>query len=354
MMSLRAFKYASPFLAFIYSYIAFSSRGWLTFLPVIWSYLIIPAVEFFIKPNNTNLDAAEEEMVKKDRVYDYLLYMVPVFLYASLIIFLFSLKQPGLHFIDYVGRIMSMGLLCGIFGINVAHELGHRVNKFEQMLAKSLLLTSQYMHFFIEHNRGHHKRVATPDDPSSARMNESVFSFYYRTIVHSYIDAWKIAITDVRKKGVKIISWQNEMIRYTVIQITFIALIFFAFGGLTTLCYVVAASLGIGLLETVNYIEHYGLQRKEIEPGKYERAMPNHSWNSSHVIGRLMLFELSRHSDHHYIASRKYQVLRHHDSSPQMPTGYPGMMILAHIPPLFFRIMNKQIKKYIVTSVPHK
>jgi alkane 1-monooxygenase len=353
-MSLRAFKYASPFLAFIYSYIAFSSRGWLTFLPVIWSYLIIPAVEFFIKPDNTNLDAAEEEMVKKDRVYDYLLYMVPVFLYASLIIFLFSLKQPGLHFIDYVGRIISMGLLCGIFGINVAHELGHRVNKFEQMLAKSLLLTSQYMHFFIEHNRGHHKRVATPDDPSSARMNESVFSFYYRTIVHSYIDAWKIAITDVRKKGVKIISWQNEMIRYTVIQITFIALIFFAFGGLTTLCYVVAASLGIGLLETVNYIEHYGLQRKEIEPGKYERAMPNHSWNSSHVIGRLMLFELSRHSDHHYIASRKYQVLRHHDSSPQMPTGYPGMMILAHIPPLFFRIMNKQIKKYIVTSVPHK
>ncbi len=354
MMSLRAFKYASPFLAFIYSYIAFSSRGWLTFLPVIWSYLIIPAVEFFIKPDDTNLDAAEEEMVKKDRVYDYLLYMVPVFLYASLIIFLFSLKQPGLHFIDYVGRIISMGLLCGIFGINVAHELGHRVNKFEQMLAKSLLLTSQYMHFFIEHNRGHHKRVATPDDPSSARMNESVFSFYYRTIVHSYIDAWKIAITDVRKKGVKIISWQNEMIRYTVIQITFIALIFFAFGGLTTLCYVVAASLGIGLLETVNYIEHYGLQRKEIEPGKYERAMPNHSWNSSHVIGRLMLFELSRHSDHHYIASRKYQVLRHHDSSPQMPTGYPGMMILAHIPPLFFRIMNKQIKKYIVTSVPHK
>lgn len=210
------------------------------------------------------------------------------------------------------------------------------------------------MHFFFEHNRGHHKRVATPDDPSTARMNEPLFFFYYRTIVHSYLSAWQTANKDVRKKGARIISWQNEMVRYTVIQIAFIAIIFFAFGWLITLCYLIAASLGISLLETVNYIEHYGLQRKEIEPGKYERAMPYHSWNSSHVIGRVMLFELSRHSDHHYMASRKYQVLRHHDSSPQMPTGYPGMMILAHIPPLFFYVMNKQMKKYKVKAVPQK
>jgi alkane 1-monooxygenase len=349
-MKLRAFKYASPFFAFFYSYIAFNSRGWLTFLPVIWSFVIIPVVELFTRPDDTNLNAAEEEMAKKDRGYDYLLYLVPVLLYAALIIFLFSLKQPGLQFIDYAGRIMSMGLLCGIFGINVAHELGHRANKFEQLLAKALLLTSQYMHFFIEHNRGHHKRVATHDDPSSARMNESIFSFYYRTIVYSYLDAWQIAKRGVRRKGANIISWQNEMVQYTVIQVTFIAIIFFAFGSLITLCYLVAASLGIGLLETVNYIEHYGLQRREIKPGKYERTMPYHSWNSSHVIGRVMLFELSRHSDHHYMANRKYQVLRHHDNSPQMPTGYPGMMILAHIPPLFFRVMNKQVKKYKLTA----
>ncbi len=348
-MSVRAFKYASPFLAFALAYISFTSTGWLTFLPVIWSYTIIPLFELIVKPDETNLEATEEEMAKKDRVYDYFLYLVPVFLYASLIVFLFSFQQPDLHLTDYIGRIMTMGLLCGIFGINVGHELGHRANKFEQTLAKALLLTSQYMHFFIEHNRGHHKRVATPDDPSSARMNEPVFSFYYRTIIHSYISAWQIAIKDVRKKGAKIISLQNEMVQYTIIQVAFIAIIFFAFGGLITLCYLLSAGSGIALLETVNYIEHYGLQRKEIEPGKYERAMPQHSWNSSHVIGRLMLFELSRHSDHHYMASRKYQVLRHHDGSPQMPTGYPGMMILAHIPPLFFYVMNKRIKKYNVT-----
>jgi alkane 1-monooxygenase len=349
-MRIRAFKYLSPFIVFAFAYISFTSKGWLTFLPVIWGYIIIPLSELLIKPNETNLDAVEEEVAKHDKLYDYLLYAVPVVLYAMLVLFLFSLRQPHLQVIDYVGRMMSMGLLLGIFGINVAHELGHRANKFEQALAKALLLTSQYMHFFIEHNRGHHKRVATPNDPSSARLNEPLFTFYYRTIIYSYISAWKIALNDVRKKGGKMISWQNEMLCYTVIQIAFVVTISIAFGWLITLCYLVAAALGIGLLETVNYIEHYGLSRKEIEPGKYERAMPYHSWNSNHVIGRLMLFELSRHSDHHYMASRKYQILRHHDNSPQMPTGYPGMMILAQIPPLFFYVMHRQMKKYGYTS----
>jgi alkane 1-monooxygenase len=134
------------------------------------------------------------------------------------------------------------------------------------------------------------------------------------------------------------------MIQYTLIQITFVAVIFLVFGWLVTLYFLAAAAIGIILLETVNYIEHYGLQRKRLTDGKYERTMPAHSWNSDHVIGRIMLFELSRHSDHHYLASRKYQLLRHHDDSPQMPTGYPGMMILSLLPPVWFYIMNRRIK----------
>jgi alkane 1-monooxygenase len=121
--------------------------------------------------------------------------------------------------------------------------------------------------------------------------------------------------------------------------------VFTFFGSLALLCFLAAAVLGILLLETVNYIEHYGLERKKTESG-YERAMPEHSWNSSHILGRLMLFELSRHSDHHYLASRKYQVLRHHDSAPQMPTGYPGMLLLSLIPPIWFGIMHKRIEAY--------
>lgn len=135
------------------------------------------------------------------------------------------------------------------------------------------------------------------------------------------------------------------MVQFSIIQIAFVAVIFFVFGWLTTIYFLIASLLGILLLETVNYIEHYGLQRKSTGDGKYERAMPVHSWNSDHVIGRLMLFELSRHSDHHYLASRKYQVLRHHDEAPQMPTGYPGMMILSLFPPAWFYVMNKRVKK---------
>lgn len=290
------------------------------------------------------MSAAEEELAKKDRTYDYLLYFIVILQYTLLVKFLFAMSEPGMTTADTVGRIWVMGMLCGTFGINVGHELGHRVNKFEQVLAKALLLTSLYMHFFTEHNKGHHKRVATPEDPSSARYGEPVYLFYFRTIIFSYISAWHIANDETIKKGKPVFSFYNEMIQCTVIQLALVTTILFVFGWLITLYFLIAAMIGILLLETVNYIEHYGLQRKATDDGKYERAMPEHSWNSDHVIGRLLLFELSRHSDHHYLASRKYQLLRHHDKSPQMPTGYPGMMLLSLFPPAWFYIMNRRIK----------
>jgi alkane 1-monooxygenase len=255
------------------------------------------------------------------------------------------MKAKDLLWWEVAGRVCSMGLLCGTFGINVAHELGHRVNKYEQVFAKALLLTSLYMHFFIEHNKGHHKNVATPHDPSSARFNEPVFSFYFRTIIFSYISAWKIANNQMKKKGLPAWHWKNEMLQVQIIQLLFVTAIFLLFGWLITGYFLAAATIGFLLLETVNYIEHYGLQRKQLAGGNYERAMPHHSWNSNHILGRLMLFELSRHSDHHYLASKKYQVLQHHQDAPQLPTGYPGSMILALVPPLWFYVMNKKIRK---------
>lgn len=342
-MGIRPYKYISPFIVLIGAFFAFRNTGILTFLPVIYAFGFIPLIEVFLKPETSNLSAAEEEVAKADKTYDYILYLIVPVQYMLLIQFLFSFQQTGLTWVDITGRIMSMGLLCGVFGINVAHELGHRVNKTEQLMAKALLLTSQYIHFFIEHNKGHHKNVATHEDPSSARLNESVFAFYPRTIIFSYISAWKIATEEMRKKNR---SWlQNEMLQAQLIQLAFIITIYVLFGLKVMLFYLSAAFMGILLLECVNYIEHYGLSRQKKESGIYERTMPHHSWNSNHVIGRLMLFELSRHSDHHYMASRKYQLLRHHNDSPQMPTGYPGMMILAHIPPLWFWVMHKKINK---------
>ena len=341
---MRAFKYACPLIVYTGAWNSFSVTGWQVWLPLVFAWIVIPLLELMIKPNAANMNAVEEELVKKDRTYDVLLYMIVILQYLLLFKFLYAMSHDKLTWYDITGRIWVMGLLCGVFGINVGHELGHRVNVFEQTLAKMLLLTSQYMHFFIEHNKGHHKRLATPEDPSSARQGEWIYRFYFRTIIFSYLSAWQIAYKEVRKKGKPVFSLYNEMIQFTLIQVAFVALIFFAFGWLTTIYYLIAAGIGILLLETVNYIEHYGLQRKTLTDGKYERTLPVHSWNSDHVIGRLMLFELSRHSDHHYLASRKYQALRHHDDSPQMPTGYPGMMLLSLVPPAWFYVMNRRIK----------
>ncbi|TBR17995.1 MAG: alkane 1-monooxygenase [Chitinophagaceae bacterium] len=348
-MNVRMLKYLLPLILFVSAMTAFHAQGIAVYIPLILAFFIIPTLEFFLKPDITNLSTAEEELVKVDKSYDLILYAIVPLQFISLFFFLKNISDPSLTSFDMIGRIGVMGLLCGIFGINVGHELGHRVNKAEQNLAKMLLLTSLYMHFFIEHNKGHHKNVATPEDPSSARYGEWVYLFYFRTIGNTYLQAWKIAQQDVLKKHKKPFFYNNEMLQFQLIQLAFLGLILYMFGISVTAYFLLAAFLGILLLETVNYIEHYGLQRTKTQENNYERVQPHHSWNSNHVVGRLFLFELSRHSDHHYIASRKYQLLRHHDHSPQMPTGYPGMILLALLPPVWLTIMNRRIKNFDTT-----
>jgi alkane 1-monooxygenase len=343
-MRVRSIKYASPLIIYAGSVYAFLNNGWAIFIPLILVWVIVPLAELFIPPDGKNLDAAEAELASKDRLYDYWLYLIVPLQYIALLIFLQSMRDTNLRSWEIIGRIFVMGLLCGTLGINVAHELGHRHKKFEQSLAKTLLLTSLYMHFFIEHNKGHHKNVSTPEDPSSARYGESVYTFYFRTVVYAYLSAWKISRLELRRRGLSFFDAKNEMLIFHLIQFSFVFTIFLLFGTLITFYFLAAATIGFLLLETVNYIEHYGLQRKKTGPQQYQRTMPEHSWNSNHLLGRIILFELSRHSDHHYMASRKYQLLRHHDQAPQMPTGYPGMMILSLIPPAWFYIMNQRIR----------
>jgi alkane 1-monooxygenase len=306
---------------------------------------MVPMAELFIAPNPANLDAAEEQLAKANQWYDVLLWFTVPFQYFLLYTFLTHIGSSQ-SIADTVGSIIGMGLLCGTFGINVAHELGHRTNKFEQFLAKSLLLSSLYMHFFIEHNKGHHKHVATPNDPSTAKFKQSVYAFWVQTFIGTYLSAWHIAIEDAKKKKSFLPVLMNEMMLFQLIQLGFVLLIFLNFGITIAAYFILAAFIGAILLETVNYIEHYGLQREKGSTALFERVQPHHSWNSNHIIGRLMLFELSRHSDHHYMASRKYQVLRNMDEAPQMPTGYPGMIILSLFPPVWFKVMHQQMRKY--------
>jgi alkane 1-monooxygenase len=341
----KTLKYLLPFSVFALTTLAFTRTGVFPWLPLLYAFGLIPLVELLLKPDPANLEGAEEELARNDSFYDILLYSVVPLQYLSLILFLTSIDDAGLSPWDLAGRVVSMGLLCGVFGINVAHELGHRVNPVERFLAKCLLLTSLYMHFYIEHNKGHHKHVATPNDPSTARLRQSLYAFWMQTLPGTFLSAWRIAAGEAAKKGRRLPVLFNEMAFFQWLQVAAVATVYLVFGFKTMLCFVAAALMGGLLLESVNYIEHYGLSRKPTGEKGFERVKPEHSWNSDHVLGRLLLFELSRHSDHHYMASRKYQVLRHFDEAPQMPTGYPGMILLALIPPAWFRVMHRALER---------
>jgi alkane 1-monooxygenase len=348
-----AYKYLSALTVPLATWVSFQTEGILTFFPLVYVFGLIPLAELFMKPSAANADLAEEELLKKDPAYDWMLYIIVPVQWFLLLFFIYAVQEPGLSATSLAGRITAMGIMCGIFGINVGHELGHRKHLFERNLAKILLLSSLYMHFYIEHNRGHHRWVSTEQDPATARRGETVYFFWLRSVVGSYLSAWKLEQERLQRNGFHFFSVHNQMLVFQLLQLALLAAIGLFAGSLALLSFIGAASIGILLLETVNYIEHYGLMRKKNASDTYERVLPHHSWNSSHLLGRLFLFELSRHSDHHYNASRKYQVLRHHDASPQMPTGYPGMMLLSLLPPLWFWLMhrNPALKKEVISHM---
>ena len=343
---MRIVKYLIPFILFAGAFVSYQSVGIYCWLSILFSFFIVPLAELFMPENADNLNEEQELHAKKNPIYDWVLYVAFVLHIYAVFQFLSHVADPNISQLDRAGRILTAGLLAGIFGVNLAHELGHRVTKYEQNMAKILLSTSLYMHFFIEHNRGHHTHVSTPDDPSSAKYQQTVYAFFFQTIPGTYRSAWHIMLQELKKKGLSFWSFSNEMLGFTVFQLGLLLAIYAVWGGETCLYFVLSAAIGILLLEAVNYIEHYGLMREQNEHGRYQRVMPTHSWNSNHLVGRILLFELSRHSDHHYAASRKYQILRHHEGAPQMPTGYPGMILLALVPLVFFPVMDRQMKRY--------
>ena len=343
MKHLRAFKYAFVLTGVAAGLISILGPGIWSYCLPIYAFGLIPLLELLIKPDQRNIEGAEMEMVKQDRVYDFLLYMIVPVQVGMIVLLGWKLSQPGLTVAEIVGKIWATGIGCGVLGINVAHELGHRSTWYEQWMAKILLLTSLYMHFFIEHNRGHHKHVSTPEDPASARRGEWLFTFWFRSVWGSYWSAWEIENKRVQKLGKPTLSLSNEMVVYHLLQSAALAVIAFAFGWQVMLYFVAAAVSGFLLLETVNYIEHYGLLRRQRPDGSYERVTPRHSWNDSHHLSNLALLNLQRHSDHHAYAGRRYQVLRHHDDAPQLPCGYASLVLLALVPPLWRRFMDPRI-----------
>ncbi len=344
-MRARSLKYFLVYLTPLIVLFSLNCEEYYTFLAIVFVFVFIPFVELFTKASTTNLDKIEEEIAKADRFYDWLLYGLVPLQYIILAFFLQRVSNYDLSTLTKIGITTAFGISCGILGINAAHELGHRTTWYEQLMSKMLLFTTLYLHFFIEHNRGHHKNVSTDEDPASSRIGESVYAFYFRSIWGGWKSAFRLESERLKRNGFPFWSIKNEMLIFQVIQLSFLIGVTLVYGIRTCLFFILGAGIGILLLETVNYIEHYGLRRKKVGD-KYERTLPVHSWNSNHPLGRLVLLELSRHSDHHYIASRKYQLLRHFDESPQMPAGYPGMMIISLFPPLWFKLMNNRIDEY--------
>ena len=341
---MKALRYLMVFSVPLTVYISFTSSGWITFLTLIYVFGIVPLADFFLKVDAVNFNKEQEEIEKNNKLYSSILYLTLPTQIFFLVWFLFVI-QDTLNIIDLIGRISAMGIMCGVVGINVGHELGHRKNRLEQLLGEILLLTSLETHFLPYHNAGHHFNVATPEDAATAKKNELLYVFWVRSQIMSYIEAWKIENRRLKTSERTWFHYQNRMIIYTIAHIILLSSIYFFFGLVVMLYFLAAATIGILLLETVNYIEHYGLLRKKNKFGRYERVRHTHSWNSNHVIGKLVLFNLSRHSDHHYNGSKHYQILKSLPESPQMPTGYPGMMLLSLIPPIWFKLMNKKLQE---------
>lgn len=347
-MQVNWFKYFGAFLFVILGIWAFHADGIQAWSVLLFAFIVVPLLDVIAGTTPRFLNKEDVQRLKEKKKYDWLLYAMLPLQYTCLFFFLHQSTDAVGY--TLAGRIFSMGVLCGVLGINVAHELGHRTKPSEQAMAKLLLITSCYGHFFVEHNRGHHKKVATPEDPASARKNESMYAFWLRSVVNSYLSAWKIENESRKRKKLAVWHPANAMVQIHAMQLGLWLLILLFFGSKGLLIAIAAGIVGFLLLESIDYIEHYGLARKEIAPGVYERVNEMHSWNCNHLPGRVLLFELSLHTDHHMNASIPYQGLSSHSNAPQLPTGYPGSMILALIPPLWFKIMNKRIEKYGETS----
>lgn len=337
-------KYLIAYIAPLAAFLGIYLQGAWSFSAVYVAFGLIPALDALAPKSAYNYSPEEENARLSNRFFDLLLYLNIPILFGLIGYYFNTIAGGGLAGYEVLGMTLSVGIIVGTIGINVAHELGHRNTWYEQGAAKILLLTAQYMHFFIEHNRGHHKNVATDEDPASARLGETLYAFWLRSVSGSYRNAWRLERERLEKKGKKAWSWQNEMVRFTVFQLSYLLAIGLIWGWRMPLYALAIAATGFLLLESVNYIEHYGLRRRKLPNGHYERVSPSHSWNSDHELGRIFLYELTRHSDHHYKATRKYQVLRHFDDSPQMPAGYPAAILLSLAPPLWFRVMDEKAK----------
>lgn len=343
---MKDLKYLMSYSIALMAFIGISLGGFYNYLAVVFTFIFIPILETIVKKSDEEYTEEEKRTRLLDPFFDLLLYLNIPIVFG---IFFFSLDKLAFtsSLSDIIGIILSASIVMATNGINVGHELGHRKSIIARTCAKLLYLPCQYMHFYIEHNFGHHINVATPEDPATARYKQTLYSFWITSVVRTYVSAWEIQLKLLKVSKRNFFSIKNDMVFYTLFQTTFLAFVYYNFGLYLTLLSILMSVISFLFLETINYVEHYGLLRKKEPSGRYERVKPHHSWNSNHTIGRIVLYELTRHSDHHFKSSKKYQVLESLDDCPHLPYGYPTSILLSFIPPLWFSIMNPLVKNHM-------
>ena len=322
--------------------------GWYTGItPLIFAgplmvYVVVPLLDFFIGKDSSNPPERVMQILEHDPFYRYSTY---IYVVVQMGLFIGACAIAGTQDLtawQWLGFVTTIGMLSGI-SINTAHELGHKRTWLEGWLAKIALAPVAYGHFYVEHNRGHHSKVATPEDPASARMGESFWTFLWRTMGGSAKSAVRVETARLKRKGRGFWTWRNELLQSWGMSVVFFVGLTALFGWKVLPFLIVQAFIGASLLESVNYCEHYGLLRKKRDNGRYERCRPEHSWNNDHIVTNIFLFHLQRHSDHHAHPTRRYQSLRHFDEAPELPTGYAGMIVLSYFPPLWRKVMDKRV-----------
>lgn len=308
----------------------------------IW-YLLVPALDHLLPADASNPPPEVVPQLEADRYYRILTYLTVPIHYLTLIYCAWVVGTQHLPWYSFLGLALSVGVVNGL-AINTGHELGHKTTSVERWLAKTVLAVVGYGHFFIEHNKGHHKDVATPEDPASSRMGENIYVFACREIPGAMRRAWASERARLARGNLGPWTLRNEVLQPLLITIPLYTGLIAAFGWIMLPFLLIQAFWGwFGILSSANYIEHYGLLRQRRDNGRYEPCQPYHSWNSNHVMSNLILFNLQRHSDHHANPTRRYQSLRAYGDLPELPSGYPLMFAIALLPPLWFALMDPRV-----------
>lgn len=329
-----------PFLG-IWLYVKTGTEAWVL-LSLAMSYIMAPLLDMILGEDENNPPEEVVLQLDADRYYRFLTYLVVPIHFVSLIGIAWFVSTHELSTWAFVGLAIIAGLASGL-GINTGHELGHKKSKLERTLAKIVLAVPFYGHFWVEHNRGHHRDVATPEDPASARMGESIYRFALREIPGAFTRAWTIEKDRLERRGSSAWNTNNQILQSMAISVVLQIGLLIAFGWLMIPFLLIHNIFAWWQLTSANYVEHYGLLREKDEQGRYRRCEPHHSWNSNHVYSNLVLFHLERHSDHHAHPLRRYQSLRHFDDLPTLPNGYFGSYLIAYVPWLWYRIMDKRL-----------